>query len=123
MLNKKKAMESDPVGWRNYLDERNSHRRKRYYRIKYEARERLGGKCSKCGFTDFRALQFDHIHNDGNLERMTIRNSITIYKKMAKHGAMDKYQLLCANCHMIKHSTEPQDIDMSIPFKFNEWDL
>lgn len=69
--------------------------------------ERLGGKCVKCGFNDYRALQIDHIYGNGNKDR----------EKMKKKGghAWNKYllslsdeelkkdfQLLCANCNWIK---------------------
>lgn len=61
----------------------------------------LGGKCNKCGFSDERALQIDHINGDGYKERRqgvarknTIINEIIIGKK--------RYQLLCANCNWIK---------------------
>ncbi|MCK9370314.1 helix-turn-helix domain-containing protein [Candidatus Dojkabacteria bacterium] len=66
-------------------------------RIKYRKVliEELGGKCNRCGFSDLRALQIDHINGGGSKE-------ITkYYKKMIKE-APGKYQILCANCNWIK---------------------
>lgn len=60
----------------------------------------LGRVCVKCGFSDARALQVDHINNNGTEERK-------IYKgqKMYRHVLKMKgvgYQTLCANCNWIK---------------------
>lgn len=65
----------------------------------------LGGVCCRCGFSDRRALQIDHILGNGCEER---RNNSArklfylIYHKI-KEGSSD-YQLLCANCNVIKRS-------------------
>jgi hypothetical protein len=66
----------------------------------------LGNKCIKCGITDTRVLQIDHISGGG-------RNEILVNKKLRggqkksgyylKHPELiSKIQLLCANCHVIK---------------------
>jgi endonuclease V-like protein UPF0215 family len=63
----------------------------------------FGGSCKKCGFSDTRALQVDHITGGGRKE---FRNN----PKLAKAGAylahirknQKAYQLLCANCNWIK---------------------
>lgn len=62
----------------------------------------LGGKCIKCGFTDSRALQIDHIFGGGSKERKTVK--ITYYKYIMNEILREsgKYQLLCANCNWIK---------------------
>lgn len=72
----------------------------------------LGGRCVSCGFCDFRALQVDHVNNDGFLERP--RNfpngpqhnfGAKILLEMIQkdlHDKTGKYQLLCANCNQIK---------------------
>jgi len=62
----------------------------------------LGGKCSTCGFQDWRALQADHINPFPGENR--ISNSIQLLndiKKSLREG-VHKYQLLCANCNWIK---------------------
>ena len=76
-------------------------------KIKNATIEALGAKCVKCGFSDKRALQIDHIKGGGNKERKE--------KRFLGHGknyfryvlesflkGENKYQLLCANCNWIK---------------------
>lgn len=65
----------------------------------------IGGKCTRCGFTDERALQLDHVNGGGSKIRKT-RGTLaqkTLYKRIA----LGEYtgpalQLLCANCNIIK---------------------
>jgi len=63
----------------------------------------LGGKCKKCGFSDIRTLQLDHIKGGGHVERKrfsTIRRYINYIKNI--EDTKTKIQLLCANCNWIK---------------------
>ena len=65
----------------------------------------MGGKCVSCGFSDYRALQIDHINSDGKQER-NLMNRRDYYPNvlasfLAKEG---RYQLLCCNCNWIKRS-------------------
>jgi hypothetical protein len=64
----------------------------------------LGGKCVKCGFSDIRALQIDHLNGGGCKEYQAARNSYDYYRKIlekVKAGSKE-YQVLCANCNTIK---------------------
>jgi len=63
----------------------------------------LGGMCVRCGYDDVRALQIDHVNNNGGRERRIIGyGKITTYMyNKIKLGSKD-YQLLCANCNFIK---------------------
>lgn len=65
----------------------------------------LGGVCSKCGFSDDRALQIDHVKGNGNEERR-IRNLVHNYGSWMRVLAERKndYQILCANCNWIKRA-------------------
>ena len=79
--------------------------RKYNRRIRSEVLERLGGICVKCGFTDTRALQIDHIHGDGPADRKNIGYSVVLHLyilKLPLEEAKEKYQVLCANCNVIK---------------------
>ncbi len=77
--------------------------RQRNYRIKMRNKilETAGGaKCCKCGFTDIRALQIDHVNGGGrkeNLNRNSLKRIVTTIKENP-----NKYQVLCANCNWIK---------------------
>ena len=62
--------------------------------------ELLGNKCVKCGFTDIRALQVDHIDGGGAKEKRLLK-TLPMYRKILKTKGKG-YQLLCANCNWIK---------------------
>ena len=78
---------------------------KKLYAIKYFAMLRkkvlkfLGNKCCKCNFSDYRALQVDHIRGGGKKETRKIGHA-KLYSQIL-HGKAG-YQLLCANCNWIK---------------------
>lgn len=79
--------------------------RRWYLKVREEMFMALGNKCVRCGFSDRRALQIDHINGGGIKERrkgntrMFHRKVLTSVKKKE-----NKYQLLCANCNWIKRS-------------------
>lgn len=82
----------------------NKQRNIRRRELRINAIKVLGGKCIKCGFNDWRALQIDHIHGGGCEERRHV-NTRTIYKfviEKPKEEWINIYQLLCANCNQIK---------------------
>jgi len=61
---------------------------------------KFGGKCFKCGFSDYRALQIDHVEGGGKWDVRT-----SSYANMLRDALMDRdgeFQLLCANCNQIK---------------------
>jgi ribosomal protein S27AE len=64
---------------------------------------KYGRKCAQCGFDNTRALQIDHVNNDGAAEKK-VRHSIgeVAYYKRVLADTSGKYQLLCANCNWIK---------------------
>lgn len=66
----------------------------------------LGGKCLRCGFLDIRALQIDHINGCevSAAERCKAKErGDALYRAILRgEKDMSKYQLLCANCNVIK---------------------
>ena len=60
----------------------------------------FGGKCVQCGFSDWRALQIDHINGGGRQDRSRFATKYSYLKSVL--ATPDKYQLLCANCNWIK---------------------
>ena len=97
--------------WRNrpgVRDRVNGQRRKAGFRLRERDRkaivEKFGGKCVGCGFTDWRALQIDHLKGNGAEERRlhgphyAQRRILNLPIKEIE----DEYQLLCANCNRIK---------------------
>lgn len=65
--------------------------------------DHFGGKCVKCGFTDWRALQIDHINGGGREDRLNYRSCpIKYHSKLLTVEPGIDFQLLCANCNQIK---------------------
>lgn len=68
----------------------------------------LGGVCVKCGFSDARALQIDHVNGDGYADRRSSPgrkscNTYVYYKRIVEQPeSRERYQILCANCNWIK---------------------
>ncbi|MBU4348353.1 HNH endonuclease [Patescibacteria group bacterium] len=76
----------------------------RRFRAKAAAIKCLGGKCIECGWQGNQAaLQFHH--TDPSKKDFIIGNVANKnWEKIKKE--LEKCILLCANCHMIKHSTK-----------------
>lgn len=73
-------------------------------KMRKEILEALGNKCAECGFSNWKALEIDHVKNNGNEERKALKNYDYYYRlilKKIKEGSKD-YQLLCASCNRIK---------------------
>ncbi len=74
--------------------------------LKRRVLERYGLVCQYCGFEDIRALQIDHIHDNGAEERKALGGQQVsgwrFYEHLSKQKYPDGYQTLCANCNMIK---------------------
>lgn len=87
----------------------NARRQNYPHQIRMEIFNLLGDKCVHCGFSDWRALQIDHVNGGGTKERRNTRthfsNNLYYYYKhvleQIKGGSKD-YQLLCSNCNWIK---------------------
>jgi len=91
--------------------------------LKQEARRILGGRCADItcrwvnedgsrGCVDERALQFDHVRGGGSEARREGRDSVRSIcyeiKRAAEIGLLQRFQLLCANCHEIRKREERQ---------------
>ena len=67
--------------------------------------KKFGGKCVRCGISDFRVLQIDHIFGRGGVDRKKW-TCIAFYRWILNTPKaieeLEKYQLLCANCNWIK---------------------
>jgi hypothetical protein len=79
------------------------HRR----RTKARAIEMLGGKCSRCGFADERALRLCHRvplqRRHQGLSKRAL--SSTDSHRAVVHGEGKAFRLLCANCSVIATDT------------------
>lgn len=57
--------------------------------------------CSRCGFTDYRALQFHHKSDNKSFNIASSINGSHGWNKILNE--MQKCEVLCANCHQIEH--------------------
>jgi len=75
-------------------------------RVKNKLFELLGGKkCYRCGLTDERVLQFDHINGMGRADRRKwMGHSDRLRDYYVKHPELAKktLQVVCSNCNLIK---------------------
>lgn len=77
---------------------------------------KLGGECVHCGNPDIRVLQIDHVNGDG-LGITSGYEKIKEWKTIVRGTAPDgKFQVLCANCHVIK----TRESDGYIPSAYRE---
>lgn len=72
-------------------------------RTRFEMIALMGGKCVKCGFSDHRALQVDHI-NASDTKWIDNKLGGYVFYRQLLRGEYDlsEFQLLCANCNWIK---------------------
>ena len=79
----------------------------RRFRAKAAAIKHLGGKCIKCGWHGNQAaLQFHHINTS---EKDFIIGNVANKNWDVIKIELKKCILLCANCHIITHSTKNED--------------
>jgi hypothetical protein len=70
--------------------------------LRIQAIEFAGGKCQDCNLEDFRVLQFHH--RPGEIK---VADVMTLHSSAKKFWAeVQKCDLVCANCHLIRHSDE-----------------
>ena len=87
--------------------ESNRERSRMHYRVwRKKALQIIGIACAKCGYSDSRALQIDHVNGGGSKERKTKKLDGYKYCRFVYNevlnGKRSKYQILCANCNAIK---------------------
>ena len=112
----KAQMLKDPEKWKQQKHEYDHRpevvsRNRRNGVTKYHERRQiffdiLGSECKTCGFKDKRALQIDHLHNDGAVQRKKYGGSLNEYRHYLKHQdeIPIQFQILCANCNWIKRA-------------------
>lgn len=119
--NRENCLKSKKIYYEENKDEISKFRRNKYKekpeeylirnmkdreKIRFNALKYLSDppQCKNCGVNNFLVLTIDHINNDGNEERKTIRpNKLwEIIPTMPKEEALKKYQVLCRNCNWEK---------------------
>lgn len=71
-----------------------------YRRLRAQALKHLGNRCKRCGISDSRVLQIDHVFGGGTAQRRLV--SRWMFLKIVLADAAGSYQLLCANCNVKK---------------------
>jgi hypothetical protein len=114
---KEQIKESGRIYRKEHKEEINRNKRTRGYRdyqheyavkytlnLKLKVYERLGNRCVKCGFSDIRALQIDHINGGGRkeLENTSRYKYLKKLLNINQEELFSNYQILCANCNQIK---------------------
>ena len=68
-------------------------------------------KCSKCGFSDIRALSIDHVDGNGNQHRKQVTKGNAgwnFYRWLRLNNYPEGFQVLCMNCQFIKRVEEKE---------------
>lgn len=76
--------------------------RSRRERARRDVLTAFGGCCARCGFSDYRALQIDHVNDDGYVDKEARLDWVKFARRAVKEIASGRFQLLCANCNWIK---------------------
>lgn len=72
-------------------------------RLKKEALDHYGGKCSCCGESEEAFLCLDHVNGGGNEHRKELKQKYrTIWEWLKAEDYPGGFQVLCANCNMAK---------------------
>ena len=100
LLRKGKIYREKNKETRNAVDRVSSFDRRK--KIRHAALDHLGGKCVRCGFSDWRGLQIDHVNGNGTKERTDKKSFSAYYKRVMETEPNTVYQVLCANCNQIK---------------------
>ena len=66
-----------------------------------------GFKCAMCGYENIDALTVDHINDDGYLQYES--GGHTLYRWLIKNNYPPGFQILCANCQMIKKKQKDRE--------------
>ena len=81
----------------------NSASVKKYYKqLKDETFNAYGGwTCACCGESDPKFLSFDHVYDDGHVDRKMFGDNRILWIQLRKQGFPEKnrYQILCFNCN------------------------
>ena len=72
---------------------------KYYHKLRLNVLNHYGCKCNRCGFSDARALQIDHVDGGGTHARITLKQRLNW---IVKNNYPENLQILCANCNCIK---------------------
>ena len=87
------------------------NKKRRIELLNYTDSYKKATPCQKCGFDDFRALQFHHINREDKSFTISeaVKNRISLNTISRE---IKKCLILCANCHQILHWNERNQAEM-----------
>jgi len=68
-------------------------------KLRLDAINHLGGKCACCGINEYEFLTFDHVNNDGSVDRRENGRYLPTKTIMTMSNPGSKWQVLCWNCN------------------------
>jgi hypothetical protein len=84
-------------------DEHREYQRDYMKKLRERLINSLGSECVRCGNTDIRCLQVDHIDGGGTKDyRSRITYNGSVFYAIHPEKIDNKLQVLCANCNWIK---------------------
>lgn len=83
---------------------------RRGFSLHKQCLKKLGNKCARCGFSDIRALQIDHVNGGGKKEIQSFKGQWRQYYRFVLADNTGRYQCLCANCNWIKKSENREGV-------------
>ena len=92
---------------------KNKYSKEERYRTKIKVFTHYSGnppKCLLCGFNDIRSLVLDHVNNNGAEDRKKFKTPDCLLRYIKRSNYPKEFQILCANCNMIKEYIRRQKV-------------
>lgn len=103
----RQRMMKDPVLAKRWLQTQRDGATKRRRALRKKVIAALGGKCTRCGYADYRALQIDHVHGGGTKELESTNYTVYLNRVLEEVGS-GRYVLLCGNCNFLKREEKQE---------------
>lgn len=104
--------------YEEYLEDQRQRTNARRNKLREQILDILGRRCVRCGYdTDVRALQIDHVNGGGSQERKKLVYGIPYYRRILEsvQANSGEFQVLCANCNVIKRMEEQEHGKKPLP--------
>ena len=91
----------------HYMKTKNKHNEDmlaRYHGLRRDVFELYGNVCNCCGESEYVFLALDHVQGGGTQHRKERGGNYGVYVDALKTHDPDRFQILCHNCNMAKHT-------------------
>lgn len=114
MICRKCKQDREDLEFREFVLNGRSYKRKTCFQCKLQSQKTRKSalrqfinsykiSCSRCGFSDYRALQFHHLSSKTMNIADAVRKGWSI-KRL--RDEIEKCEIICSNCHSIEHYRE-----------------